>query len=154
MNIEAITFDLWDTLVHNRNYEEFRIPELNRVLRSNGVILSEESLKEAYLSGFRYSTRVIPAEGYRHVETLEIVDKVLEAQEIMSAAIKQTPELVEDISLLSVFDGAPIAQGKKSVSLRVTYRSSQKTLEDDDVTPIHQSIADRLVKTFNASLPA
>ena len=83
-----------------------------------------------------------------------IVDKVHEAQDIMSTALKQAPELVEDISLLSVFEGAPIAQGKKSVSLRVTYRSSQKTLEDEDVTPIHQSIADRLVKTFKASLPA
>ncbi|MGI9570716.1 MAG: hypothetical protein ACR2PH_13520 [Desulfobulbia bacterium] len=53
-----------------------------------------------------------------------------------------------------MFEGKPIAPGKKSVSLRVTYRSSQKTLEDEDVTPIHQSIAQRLVKLFKASLPA
>ena len=83
-----------------------------------------------------------------------IVDKTLEAQKIISSALEHSSELVEDVSLLSVFEGSPIAQGKKSVSLRVTYRSSQKTLEDDDVTPIHQSIADRLVQTFNASLPA
>ena len=83
-----------------------------------------------------------------------IVDKTLEAQNIISTAVQQSSELVEDVSLLSVFEGTPIAQGKKSVSLRVTYRSPQKTLEDDEVTPIHQSIADRLVQTFNASLPA
>ncbi len=82
-----------------------------------------------------------------------IVDKALEAQEIVSTAGKQPHELVEDIDLLSVFEGAPIAPGNKSVSLRVTYRSAHKTLEDEDVTPIHQSIADRLVETFNASLP-
>ena len=78
MTIEAITFDLWNTLVHNRNYGEFRLPALDRVLRSNGIELSEDALQEAYMSGFRYSSRVIPAEGYRHVETQEIVDKVLE----------------------------------------------------------------------------
>ncbi|MGD8724697.1 MAG: hypothetical protein PVG00_12240 [Desulfobacterales bacterium] len=83
-----------------------------------------------------------------------IVDKTLEAQEIISTALQQSPEVVEDISLQSVFEGTPIARGKKSVSLRVIYRSPQKTLEDEDVTPIHQSIADRLVRTFNASLPA
>jgi phenylalanyl-tRNA synthetase beta chain len=83
-----------------------------------------------------------------------IVDRTLEAQEIISATQQQPSELVEDVSLLSVFEGTPIAQGKKSVSLRVTYRSPQKTLEDEDVKPLHQSIADRLVQTFNASLPA
>ena len=79
MTIEAITFDLWNTLVHNRNYGEFRVPALDKILRSNGIQLSPDALQEAYLSGFRYSSRVIPAEGYRHVETHEIVDKVLEA---------------------------------------------------------------------------
>ena len=79
MTIEAITFDLWNTLVHNRNYGEFRLPALDKILRSNGVEVSAEALQEAYLSGFRYSSKVIPAEGYRHVETHEIVDKVLES---------------------------------------------------------------------------
>lgn len=83
-----------------------------------------------------------------------IVNTALETREIISTALKQSPELVEDVRLLSVFEGTPIAPGNKSVSLRVTYRSPQKTLEDEAVTPIHQSIADRLVKTFNASLPA
>lgn len=83
-----------------------------------------------------------------------IVNHTLEAGEIISAALRHAPELVEDVSLLNVFEGKPIAPGKKSVSLRVTYRSPQKTLEDEDVTPIHQSIADRLVQKFNARLPA
>jgi phenylalanyl-tRNA synthetase beta chain len=83
-----------------------------------------------------------------------IVSQALEAQEIISTARQPSSELVEDVSLLSVFEGTPIAAGHKSVSLRITYRSAQKTLEDEDVSPIHQSIADRLVKTFNASLPA
>ena len=78
MTIEAVTFDLWDTLVYNRNYGEFRVPELKRVLHSCGLMLSDEEVNEAYMSGFRHSSRVIPAEGYRHVETSEIVDKVLE----------------------------------------------------------------------------
>ena len=83
-----------------------------------------------------------------------IVDNTLETQRIISEAQNPQEELVENFSLLDVFEGKPIAADKKSVSLRVTYRSSVKTLEDEDIASIHQSIADRLVKAFKASLPA
>ena len=83
-----------------------------------------------------------------------IVNNDIETQKIVAEAQNQPEELLESFNLLNVFEGKPIAEGKKSVSLRVTYRSSYKTLEDEDVTPIHQSIADRLVKAFKASLPA
>ena len=83
-----------------------------------------------------------------------IVDNDLETQRIITEAQNPGEELVERFRLLDVFEGKPIAAGKKSVSLRVTYRSSVKTLEDEDIASLHQSIADRLVKTFKASLPA
>ena len=83
-----------------------------------------------------------------------IVNNDIETQQIIAEAQNYSEELVESFSLLDVFEGEPIAAGKKSVSLRVTYRSSNKTLEDEEVTPIHQLIADRLVRAFKASLPA
>ena len=72
-----------------------------------------------------------------------IVDKDLETQRIISEAQNPGEELVESFSLLDVFEGKPIAAGKKSVSLRVTYRSPVKTLEDEDIASLHQSIAVR-----------
>ncbi len=78
MNLEAVTFDLWDTLVYNRNYKEFRFPELKRILRECGSTLTENEIDEAYRYGFEYSRDTIPLEGYRHIETHEIIDKVLE----------------------------------------------------------------------------
>ena len=79
MQLKAVTFDLWDTLVFNRNYGEFRLPALDTILRSYGVKLDKSVLHEAYLAGFSYSRETIPVEGYRHIETWEIVDKVLES---------------------------------------------------------------------------
>ncbi len=78
MRIEAVTFDLWDTLVHTRNYAEFRLPELTKILRERGLSLTDEEILEAYRAGFNYSMSTIPVEGYRHIETHEIIDKVLE----------------------------------------------------------------------------
>ncbi len=83
-----------------------------------------------------------------------IINNDIETQKVVTEAQNQQDALVESLDLLNVFEGNPIPEGKKSVSLRVTYRSSVKTLKDEDVTPIHQSIADRLVKAFKASLPA
>jgi phenylalanyl-tRNA synthetase beta chain len=62
-------------------------------------------------------------------------------------------ELIENLNLFDVFEGDPIAGGKKSVSFRVTYRSPGKTLEDDDVNDLHKTITERLLKAFNATLP-
>jgi len=75
--IEAVTFDLWGTLFYTRNYGEFRLPALNRLLMVNDVYLDEDELNEAYMAGWRHSSHVIRTEGNRHVQTAEIVDRVL-----------------------------------------------------------------------------
>lgn len=75
--IKAVTYDLWNTLVHNRNYGEFRVPSLKRILKENGYRFKDSVVEDAYLGGFRYSGRVIRSENHRHVEPQEIVGEVL-----------------------------------------------------------------------------
>ncbi len=75
--IKAVTFDLWNTLVHNRNYGEFRIPSLKKALSNVGFNFPDDVVEEAYLGGFRHSSKVIKTENHRHVETEEIVGEVL-----------------------------------------------------------------------------
>ncbi len=75
--IDAVTFDLWGTLVYARDYGEFRLPALNTLLMMNGVFLDEDELNEAYMAGWRHSRRIIRTEDNRHVRTEEIVDRVL-----------------------------------------------------------------------------
>ena len=82
-----------------------------------------------------------------------IVDRSIETQTVLATVEKVREDLVENLHLFDVFEGAPIAAGKKSVSFRVTYRSSAKTLEDDDVNHLHKSITAELLKAFNATLP-
>ena len=76
--IRAVTFDLWNTLVHNRNYGEFRLPRLRGFLRANGVKLDDARLLEVYQAGFRYSSEIHRASGRRHVHTDEIVGHVMD----------------------------------------------------------------------------
>ena len=82
-----------------------------------------------------------------------IVNKDTESGAILECVENIQEQLIENIQLFDVFTGDPIPPGKKSVSIRVTYRSSKKTLEDEDVGNIHKTIADRLIKAFDAGLP-
>ena len=82
-----------------------------------------------------------------------IIDRKIESQTVLEAVENFQEELIERLHLFDVFEGDPIAAGKKSVSFRVTYRSPVKTLEDEDVTDLHKSITERLLKSFDAALP-
>ena len=82
-----------------------------------------------------------------------IIDRRIETQTVLEAVENIHEDLVQNLHLFDVFEGDPIAAGKKSVSFRITYRSSDKTLEDDDVNDLHKSITDRLLRAFDATLP-
>ena len=71
----------------------------------------------------------------------------------METVEKSREELVERLYLFDIFEGDPIPAGKKSISFRVTYRSPDKTLVDDEVSELHKSITDNLLKAFDGSLP-
>jgi len=82
-----------------------------------------------------------------------IINKNIEAFKILKRVENLDEELVENIYLFDVFVGDPIPAGKKSISVSITYRSSNETLEDDKINHIHKNITDRLIEDFDASVP-
>ncbi|MBL0713419.1 MAG: phenylalanine--tRNA ligase subunit beta [Desulfosarcina sp.] len=76
------------------------------------------------------------------------------AADTLPAHIHNSGEpLVGDVRIFDVFSGPPIPTGKKSLSVRVTYRSSESTLEDEAVNTIHRRLTAQLLKVFQAQLP-
>jgi putative hydrolase of the HAD superfamily len=92
--IKAVTYDLWNTLVHNRNYGEFRLPALKRILGENGYSFEDSVVEDAYLGGFRHSARVIRSENHRHVEPKEIVSEVLRLLGV------EDSDLIDELALM------------------------------------------------------
>jgi phenylalanyl-tRNA synthetase beta chain len=86
-------------------------------------------------------------------DTTLIVDQGIEADMLLTHIRATDQPLVEEVRLFDVFHGEPIAQGRKSVSLRIIYRSATQTLEDDRVNQIHKEITNQLIKQFRADLP-
>lgn len=82
-----------------------------------------------------------------------IIDKSIEVETVLDSVTRFGEELVEQLHLFAVYEGEPIATGKKSISFRVVYRAADKTLVDEDVSQLHKSITQRLLKRFDATLP-
>jgi len=82
-----------------------------------------------------------------------IVDRDLESTRIPESVRNYGEALVESVHLFDVFEGEPIPRGKKSLSFRITYRSSSQTLEDEQVNRIHRDISKKLIQAFKAELP-
>ena len=82
-----------------------------------------------------------------------IVDKRLEAGKLFEKINEIDETLIENIHLFGVYEGSPIPAGKKSISIRLTYRSARETLEDDLINKLHKNITDRIIKQLDATLP-
>jgi phenylalanyl-tRNA synthetase beta chain len=82
-----------------------------------------------------------------------IVDHRVESRSILRHVEQLDEALIEDQHLFDVFAGEPIPVGKKSISFRIVYRSSTRTLEDEEINQLHKAITGKLIRKFNASLP-
>ncbi|MBI5550405.1 MAG: phenylalanine--tRNA ligase subunit beta [Desulfobacterales bacterium] len=106
----------------------------------------------AYISDERQN-RPLPRFPSVSRDVTVVVRKELEAERLLTYVREMKTALMEEVRLFDVFDGQPIPQGCKSVSLRMIYRSAEATLEDAAVNEIHKQISDRLVAHFKAELP-
>ena len=64
-------------------------------------------------------------------------------------------EKVEDyqqVELVGTYEGQSIPADKRSITLRIEYRSDQRTLRDEEVEERHRRLLDSLLSKFNAEL--
>jgi phenylalanyl-tRNA synthetase beta chain len=106
------------------------------------------------LSGRDKTARQLPKFPASTRDITIITDKNIEAISILEKINNTGEKLIEKTHLFDIFEGASVPAGKRSVSIRITYRSSEKTLEDGEVNNIHKNITDWLTMEFGASLPA
>lgn len=59
---------------------------------------------------------------------------------------------LERIVVFDVFRGSPLAEGRKSVAVRLTMRRADRTLTDDEVAPIRAAITERVSDELGGSL--
>jgi len=70
-------------------------------------------------------------------------------EEIIRAAGKT---LIEEISLFDIYQGTQVAPGHKSLAYSIIYRSTEKTLTDEEINPIQEEIIKNLAEKLGAVL--
>ena len=78
-------------------------------------------------------------------------------EEVYAAEMERTiwesgTSLLERVELFDIYRGKQVQQGKKSVAYTLTYRASDRTLTDEEVTKVHQNVLDSLKEKLDAVL--
>jgi phenylalanyl-tRNA synthetase beta chain len=60
--------------------------------------------------------------------------------------------LVEQVDVFDVYSGEQVAAGKKSLAYRISYRSTQHTLTDEEVNQVQQKVLNSLMSELGAVL--
>jgi phenylalanyl-tRNA synthetase beta chain len=55
-------------------------------------------------------------------------------------------------TLVGIYEGQNIPEDKRSITLRIEYRSDERTLRDEEIEERHRSLIDSLLKNFSAEL--
>lgn len=81
-----------------------------------------------------------------------VVDEAFHVQEGLDFIKAIEEPLLESVEVFDIFRSSQIGEGRKSVGYRLTYRSSERSLTDEEVNRIHESIVKKVLDNFKAEL--
>ena len=81
-----------------------------------------------------------------------LVDEDVMAQRVLDVVQAARNPHVEQVVLFDLYRGKGVPEGKKSLAIRVRYRSMDKTLTDDEISKYHGKIIQRLQNELNIEL--
>src|SRR6185369_9501419 len=79
-----------------------------------------------------------------------LVNRNLALDEMMAVIHNEHVDDCRGVKLVGTFEGGSIPPGKRSVTLRLEYRSDERTLRDEEVEAYHSRLTRRLLDTFSA----
>ncbi len=81
-----------------------------------------------------------------------LVRREVAAAEVLRSAADFFEELLEKVKIFDVYETGNIPAGMKSLGMRFSYRSADRTLTDDEVNEAHARIVQRIVHATGASI--
>ncbi len=137
---------------------------LGAVGELSGEVLTSFGLKQvAYCYDLNFDRLVYHVSEEKRARTLSrfpattrdialILTNTVEAQAVLDFIENMRQALVEGVEIFDIYAGSPIPEGSKSIGLRFTYRSFERSLTDDEVNSIHETITMDVLKKFDAQL--
>jgi phenylalanyl-tRNA synthetase beta chain len=120
---------------------KFRQPVYVLELDLSALLTSQEKVVQ-YASLPRYPAVV------RDLSLL--VSRSVTVGEIMRAVSDRGVAECRGVKLVGTYEGTNVPSGKRSVTLRIEYRSDERTLRDEEVEQQHADLTTSLLQTFGA----
>jgi phenylalanyl-tRNA synthetase beta chain len=83
-----------------------------------------------------------------------VLDRTVPAATLLKAARGAERNLIADVGVFDVYEGAHVGEGKKSLAIEVTLQPRDKTLTDEEIEKISSSIVAAVEKATGGSLRA
>jgi phenylalanyl-tRNA synthetase beta chain len=86
---------------------------------------------------------------YRHLAV--VVSDSVKYRDVERAVLASGQDLIEQVSLLDVYKGEPIAPDQRSLTLSMVFRAPERTLTDDEVNQVLEQVREALRRHTGAS---
>jgi phenylalanyl-tRNA synthetase beta chain len=81
-----------------------------------------------------------------------ILDRDFPSQQIISWIKDRGERLIQNVEVFDQYLGSPIPEGKKSLAYKISYRADDRTLTDNEVNTVHQTLVDQIAERFGGQL--
>jgi phenylalanyl-tRNA synthetase beta chain len=81
-----------------------------------------------------------------------VADEEFEAESVLDTIASCSNLPVESARLFDLYRGKPLPPGKKSLAYSIAYRASDRTLTDDEVNRLHDSLIERVTRQLGVQL--
>jgi len=79
-----------------------------------------------------------------------VVDSSVQADYMLDIVLRQKEDLLENVGIFDIYAGKGLPDGTKSLGLRFSYRSPDKTLTDLEVNNVHERIVRKTIELTGA----
>ena len=106
------------------------------------------ALENAISSSLQFQKIAKFPETYRDISIL--VDRQVTSEQVAGLILKTGSPLIQKVKLYDHFEGKKIQPDKKSLTFALSFQSAERTLSDEEVTPLFE----RIIKTLESELGA
>ncbi len=81
-----------------------------------------------------------------------VIDKKVKSEEVVTSAFKVDKELIRNIEIFDLFEDDSLGKDKKSIAIKVTLQSNEKTLAENDISEISSKIIESVEKSTSGTV--
>jgi len=134
--IEIITFDLWNTILHNKSYKNVRVKILQDFLTQKGLAINLNDIERTYEETFHRFNYNSELNEHRHIYNRKRLEKFFKSYnlDISSLEIKKLTKTFEGYMLN---DPPTLKEGAHEVLYHLSKTYKIGLISDTGVTPGH-----------------